>query len=132
MQATHKTAWSTCNVLLSSFLQRLNRITLQALVYRVFNHADWPIKTRHSHSLCSNTDLYPLSSFLLCTFTHYWELSKFILWSGLSYVRALTICLLLVYFVSAAEWRHCFDFFVSLLKFSCFILFCTFVVLGYS
>ena len=32
-----------------------------------------------------------------------------ILWSGLSYVRVLTICLLLVYFVSAAGC-HCFDF----------------------
>ena len=40
-------------VLLSSFLPRSNRTTLQAQVYRVFNHADWPIKWRHSHWLCS-------------------------------------------------------------------------------
>ena len=33
---------------------------------------------------------------------------SFILWSGMSYVRTLTICLLLVYFVSAAEC-YCFD-----------------------
>ena len=37
MQATHK-AWSrTCNVFLSSFLLRSNRITLQTPVYRVLN-----------------------------------------------------------------------------------------------
>ena len=47
---------------------------------------------------------------LPCIFTHYLELSNFsfIFWSGMSYVRALTICLLLVYFVSAAGC-HCFD-----------------------
>ena len=62
MQATHKTSSSTCNVLLSSILLRSNRITLQTPVYRVFNHAIWPIKMRHSHSLCSNTLLaHPLS-----------------------------------------------------------------------
>ena len=33
---------------------------------------------------------------------------SFISWSGLSYFRILTICLLLVYFVSAAGC-HCFD-----------------------
>ena len=33
---------------------------------------------------------------------------SFILWSGMSYARNLTICLLLVYFVSAAEC-HCLD-----------------------
>ena len=33
---------------------------------------------------------------------------SFILWSGLSYFRILTICLLLAYFVSAAGC-HCFD-----------------------
>ena len=52
MQATHKTSSRTCNILLSSVLPRSNRITLQTPVYRVFNHAIWPIKTRHSHSLC--------------------------------------------------------------------------------
>ena len=31
-----------------------------------------------------------------------------ILWSGLSYIKILTICLLLVYFVSAVG-SHCFD-----------------------
>ena len=54
MQAIHKTLSRTCNVLLSSSLLRSNRITLQTPAYRVFNHAIWPIKTRHSHSLCSN------------------------------------------------------------------------------
>ena len=53
IQATHKTSPSTYNVLLSSFLVRSNRTTLQTWVYRVFNHANWPIKTWHSHSLCS-------------------------------------------------------------------------------
>ena len=48
-----KTLSSTCNVLLSSFLVRSNRTTLQTWVYRVFNHANCLIKTRHSHSLCS-------------------------------------------------------------------------------
>ena len=56
MQATHKTSLRTCNVLLSSILLRSNRITLQTPVYRVFNHAIWPIKTRHSHSLCSKIE----------------------------------------------------------------------------
>ena len=44
------------------------------------------------HSLC-----YNLSS----SFTYHLDLSNFILESGLSYFRVLTICLLLVYFVSA-------------------------------
>ena len=44
------------------------------------------------------------------TFTYYLDLSNFILESGLSYFRVLTICLLLVYFVSAAGC-HCFDLF---------------------
>ena len=43
------------HILLSSFLLRSNRTTLQAQVYRVFSHANWPIETRHSHWLCSNT-----------------------------------------------------------------------------
>ena len=42
------------------------------------------------------------------TFTYYLDLSNFISESGLSYFRVLTICLLLVYFVSAAGC-HCFD-----------------------
>ena len=42
------------HALLPSFLLRSNRTTLQAQIYRVFNHANWPIKTRHSHWLCSN------------------------------------------------------------------------------
>ena len=43
------------HVPLSSFLLHSNRTTLQAQVNRVFNHANWPIKTRHSHWLCSKT-----------------------------------------------------------------------------
>ena len=35
------------HVLLSSFLQRSTRTTLQAQVCRVFNHANWPVKMRH-------------------------------------------------------------------------------------
>ena len=42
------------------------------------------------------------------TFTCYLDLLNFISESGLSYFRVLTICLLLVYFVSAAGC-HCFD-----------------------
>ena len=42
------------HVLLLSFLLRSNRTTLQAQVYWVFSHTDWPIKTRHSHWLCCN------------------------------------------------------------------------------
>ena len=56
MQATHKTSSKTCNALLSSIFLRSNRITLQKPVYRVFDHAIWPIKTRHSHSLCSKIE----------------------------------------------------------------------------
>ena len=61
IQATHKTSSSTCNVLLSSFQVRSNRTTLQTWVYRVFNHANWPIKTRHSHSLCSERMIVVIS-----------------------------------------------------------------------
>ena len=64
VQATHKTASSTCNVLLSSFLQRSNGITLQTLVYRVFNYANWPIKNA-TFSLCSKYFLYPAFVVLL-------------------------------------------------------------------
>ena len=39
-----------------------------------------------------------------CTFTYYLDLSNFILWSG----QSCSICLLLVYFVSAVGC-HCFD-----------------------
>ena len=53
MQATHITLSITCSVLLSLFLLCLNRTTLKAWVYRVFSHANWPIKTRHFHWLCS-------------------------------------------------------------------------------
>ena len=56
--------------------------------------------------------LIKLSVLLICLvfFTHYLELSNFsfILRSGMSCVRTLNICLLLVYFVSAAGC-HCFD-----------------------
>ena len=53
MQATHKTSSSTSNVLLSSFLLRLNRTTLQTRSTKFFNHAIWPIKIKHSHWLYS-------------------------------------------------------------------------------
>ena len=43
-----------------------------------------------------------------CTFTYQLDTLNFILESGSSYFRASTICLLLVYFVSAAGC-HCFD-----------------------
>ena len=57
MQATDRTSSRTCSVLMPSILLRSNRITLQTPVYRVFNHAIWPIKTQHSHSLCSKIEL---------------------------------------------------------------------------
>ena len=44
-------------------------------------------------------------------YSYYLDLSTFIVESGVSYIRVLTICLLLVYFVSAAGC-HCFDFLV--------------------
>ena len=56
MRATHKTSSRTCNILLLSILLRSNRITLQTPVYLVFNHAIWPFRTRHSHSLCSKIE----------------------------------------------------------------------------
>ena len=74
IQATHKTSSSTCNVLLSSFLVRSNRTTLQTRVYRVFNHANGPIKTRHSHSLCSESFLF------------------FIWWSSKLVQRTIRVC----------------------------------------
>ena len=48
-------------------------------------------------------------------FTYYLDLSNFILESGLSYFRVLTICLLLVYFVNAAGC-HCFDSYQTSIK----------------
>ena len=45
---------------------------------------------------------------LICTFTHCWICRILFYKSGLSYFRILTICLLLVYFVSAAGC-HYFD-----------------------
>ena len=42
------------------------------------------------------------------TFAYCLELSNFLLKSGLLYLRVSSICLQLVYFVSAAEC-HCFD-----------------------
>ena len=44
-----------------------------------------------------------------CTFACCLDLSGFILWSGLLCLKVLIICLLLVYFVSAAGCRF-FDF----------------------
>ena len=44
------------DAMLSSVLLHSNRITLQTPVYRVFNHAIWPIKMRHSHSLCAKIE----------------------------------------------------------------------------
>ena len=52
------------NVLLSSFLVRSYQTTMQTWVCAVFNHANWRIKTRHSHSLYSKP-LYT-NSLLLC------------------------------------------------------------------
>ena len=45
---------------------------------------------------------------VLLTVTWICRVYNFVLWSGLSYFRIFTICLLLVYFVSAAGC-HCFD-----------------------
>ena len=63
------------HVLLSSFLLRSNRTTLQAQVYRVFNHADWPIKRRHSHWLCSKVYL-ELTHFKIDSFRRLAEITK--------------------------------------------------------
>ena len=41
-----------------------NRTTLQTWIYRVFSHVNWSIKTRHSHSLCSNASF--IFNFLFC------------------------------------------------------------------
>ena len=45
------------HVLLSSFSLCSNRTNPEAQVYRVFNHANWPIKMQHSHWLCSNHEI---------------------------------------------------------------------------
>ena len=55
-----------------------------------------------------------------CTFTYYLDLSIFVLESGLSYFKVLTICLLLVYFVSAAGC-HRFDFWCGI----CVVKYCS-------
>ena len=47
------------------------------------------------------------------TIAYYLDLSNFISESGLSYDIVLTICLLLVYFVSGAGC-HCFDLYLKL------------------
>ena len=71
----------------------------------------------HAHSIQSTWWLHRLATdvpLIACvinspnTFTYYLKLSNFILEFGLSYFRVLTICLLLVYFVSAAGC-HYFD-----------------------
>ena len=46
------------HVLLSSFSLCWNRTNPEAQVYRVFNHANWPIKMRRSHWLCSKAISY--------------------------------------------------------------------------
>ena len=56
MQATRKTSSRTRSVCCRQFLLRSNQNSLQTPVYRDFNHAIWPIKTRHSHSLCSTIE----------------------------------------------------------------------------
>ena len=55
---------------------------------------------------------YFLFLLVLLPITWNCRIFSFILWSGLSYFRILTICLLLVYFVSAAGC-HCFDFYLN-------------------
>ena len=74
-------------------------------------------KADRSYSIWSTWCLHRLATdvpFIACvidspsTFTYYLDISNFILESGLSYFKVLTICLLLVYFVGAAGC-HCFD-----------------------
>ena len=60
------------------------------------------------HRLATDVPFIACVINLPCTFTYYLDLSNFILEYGLSCFRVLTICLLLVYFVSAAVC-HCFD-----------------------
>ena len=74
----------------------------------------------HAYSIQSTWWLHRLATdvpFIACVINLPWLLPitwncrmfGFILWSELSYVRVLTICLLLVYFAIAAGC-HCFDF----------------------
>ena len=71
----------------------------------------------HVYSIRSTWGLHRLATdvpFIACvinsphTFTYYLDLSNFISESGLLYFRVLTVCLLLVNFVSAGGY-HCFD-----------------------
>ena len=97
---------------------------LMAELIKLAKMAGVMFEVDHAYSIRSNWWLHRLATdvpFIACvisspcTFTYYLDLSIFILESGLSYVRVLTICLLLVYFVSAAGC-HCFDFNAFILK----------------
>ena len=72
------------------------------------NHAYFIQGTWLLHRLATDVPLIACVISSHCTFIYYLDMLVFILESGLSYFRVLTICLLLVYFVSAAGC-HCFD-----------------------
>ena len=95
----------------------------------VMHEADHTYSIRSTWSLHQLATNVPFKAYVInlsCTFTHYLELSNFQFYDlDCRILEFLTICLLLVYFVSAAGC-HCFDFFQLLkefLKDSCTISF---------
>ena len=80
-----------------------------------YNENEWHIPLNSEYTLWMIQQIlgvYFCPMLLIClvllTVTWICRVYSFVLWSGLSYFRILTICLLLVYFVSAAGC-HCFD-----------------------
>ena len=92
-------------------MAKLIKLAKMAGVMHEADHAYSIQSTWWLHRLATDVPLiHSLLSIcpVLLPITSNCRIFSFILWSGLSYVRALTICLLLVYFVSAAGC-HCID-----------------------
>ena len=88
-------------------MAELIKLAKMAGVTHEADHAYSIQSTWRLHQLATDVPFIACAIDSPCTFTCYLALSNFISESGLSYFRVLTICLLLVYFVSAAE-RHFF------------------------
>ena len=73
------------------------------LIMHEADHAYSIQNTWRLHLLATDVPLIACVINSPSTFTYYFDLSNFISESGLSYFKALTICLLLVYFVVRRE-----------------------------
>ena len=91
---------------------KLIKLTKMAGVMHEADHAYSIWSTWWLHRLASDLPFIAYVINLPYTFTHYLELPNFqvFLWSGLLYFRILTICLLLVYSVSAAGYHSLLRF----------------------